>query len=209
LFIEGRGLTESVTLPGGIRQVRVNLHNAGFGIKTGDFPAPALWFAHSNGYARFNTEAGFLDITARTFHQCGIWKGLPRLWLDLPQSYREQRIEAVDIRARGAVEVHGLTVDEVSVETWDDVQLVGLHIGSSCLAKSIRENVHARRVDASEDCDPRYPSVELSALAGAVAVTDSHGVWRLTGRDIDSSGATGPQQLTFMTPLGQPQPQPV
>jgi hypothetical protein len=207
VFIEGRSLTKPVALHGEIKQVRVNLHNAGFGIKTGDFDAPSLWFAHSNSYARFDPEAGVLDIAQRPHGLRGQSVDLPKLWLDLPHAYRELRMDEVDIRAQGYTEVNGLTMGDLSVETWGEVVLMGLHIGHTCLAKSIRGNVAATRLDAPETADPeRWPSVQLISLSGAVSVAESTGSWRLSGLEVDVAGAAGPQFVSVVTPLDARRP---
>ena len=206
MFIEGRGLTSSVALEGGIKRVSVNLHNAGIGIKTGDFPFPKLWFGHANGYARFDREAGVLEVVQRQHMASG---RLPQFWLDLPRDYqkKEKPFDEIDIMARGDVEVNGLHARELTVNTWGDVALTGVHIGSSCLAKTIHGDLRAHNVTPPEGTDPgHYPSIDLIAITGIVTVTDSVGLWRLSGREVCDEGAVGPRHISYLRPLREPQP---
>jgi hypothetical protein len=196
-------LTSSVALEGGIKQVSVNLRNTGFGIKTGEFDSPRVWFAHANAFARYNPVAGFLEIEERRGGLPGGWGNPPCVWLDLPMGYREQRIDEVDIRAFGYVEVGGLTVGDLFAETRGSVHVAGVHVGHACLVKSVKGDVYVTRMSASENVDPKkFPSAEVIALTGLASIAESSGAWRLTGQQVYAGDDVhGPRQVSLLTPI--------
>lgn len=196
-------MTSSVALEGGIKQVSVELHTTGFGIKTGDFPSPRVWFAHSDAFARYDPEAGVLEIKERRPRLPGVSQHC--MWLDLPQGYREQRIDDVNIRVPGYTEVNGLTVGHLYAETRASALVLSVHIGRACLVKSVKGDIMVSGVYAPEVADPRrQPSAEFAALTGMVSVGESTGSWRLTGREVFAEGARGAQQVTLLTPISRP-----
>ncbi len=204
VVLEGLGYKDNVALGGVIRRVRVDLHNAAFGIKVGDFETPQLYLAKTNTHASYDETTGELLVRERPKGQPGRGLHLPKLWLDLPWSYQGQQIGPITINARGYVELNGITTDTLEVDTWDDVMLVGVHIGNTCMARSVGGNIRATGLVAPTATEPKYaPSVELIALTGGIEVAESTGSWRLASAALSTVGVNGPQHTTNLAPRAQ------
>jgi hypothetical protein len=206
VFIEGRGLAESVALGGGITRVRVSLHNASFGISTGDFDAPYVWFGEANGFARYNPSTGELEMherpTGRPGNGLSPW--LPKFWLNLPRQYHERPVSEVDITARGSVEVTSVAIGELMLSTWGNVRIDDLHIGRTCLVKTVKGTVQAVHVTAPESADPeRYPSADFVSLTSSVSVMDAKGGMRMTGLQVYATEVQEPAYVNVVTPISR------
>jgi hypothetical protein len=207
VFIEGRGLTESVALNGGITRISVSLHNAGFGIKTGDFKAPRVWFGEGHGFARYDPGTGALEMRERPTSVPGDGMGprLPRFWVDLPWEYEQRRsIAEVDITARGPAEVTGVAIGDLLLSTWGNVNVENVHIGHACLVKTVRGTVQAVHVTAPEGPDPEhYPTADFVSLCSTVSVMDAKGCVRMSGLQVYATEVQEPAHVHVVTPISR------
>ena len=204
VVLEGLDYKDNVALGGVIRCVQVDLHNAAFGIKIGDFETPQIYLAQTPTRACFDEATGSLTLRERPRGQPGRGLHLPKLWLDLPWDYGDRKMGPVAITARGYVEVNGINIDTLEIDTWGDIACLGVHLGSTCMAKSVGGSIRVTELAAPMDTDPQYgPTVELIAPTGTVEANKSSGSWRLAAAKFSLQGVEGPQHITDLAPRPQ------